>query len=86
MKYPPLEDPQMLIKRANEYKKYLFRKEKFPDAISEQVKPVISAALLKKKKSSQDVNPLMQQQKENSFQSKQMKDDDVPNLFEYEKN
>lgn len=59
MKYPPLEDPQMLIKRANDYKKYLFRKEKFPDAISEQVKPVINAALMKKNKSSQDANPLI---------------------------
>ena len=50
----------MLIKRANDYKRYLFRKEKFPEAISEQVKPIITAALMKKKKSSQDANPLMQ--------------------------
>ena len=60
MKYPPLEDPQMLIKRANDYKRYLFRKEKFPEAISEQVDTAVNAALMKKNKNSQEINHLQQ--------------------------
>ena len=35
MKYPPLEDPQILIKRALEFRRYLFRKEKFPEMVAE---------------------------------------------------